>query len=126
MKTWYYLAFAAVAASMLSCGGCAYWAGSSPYSTGHREGRLQKFSRRGVLAKTWEGELALPGFQGQGKEMSNVWAFTVDDSEAGVIAAFNDTHAEQLIRVHYVQWLFWNPLRGDTGYRVVRVEVVNR
>lgn len=34
------------------------------YSEGYREGTLQKLSNRGLIWKTWDGEVALWGFGG--------------------------------------------------------------
>ena len=44
------------------------------YSEGQRAGYLQKFSRKGWLCKTWEGELALSSVPGVAPTM---WNFTV-------------------------------------------------
>lgn len=44
------------------------------YSEGQRAGYLQKFSKKGWLCKTWEGELALSTVPGVAPTM---WEFTV-------------------------------------------------
>jgi hypothetical protein len=50
------------------------------YSTGERAGWVQKFSKRGWLCKTWEGELALVTMPGTAQEK---FLFTVwDDAVA--------------------------------------------
>src|SRR5262245_5067465 len=46
------------------------------YSTGDRSGILRKFSQKGWLCKTWEGELAMTTVPGV---MPEPWAFTVRD-----------------------------------------------
>jgi hypothetical protein len=48
------------------------------YSDGERAGTLQKFSRKGWLCKTWEGELMQPTAPGVAP---TVWYFTVRDAE---------------------------------------------
>jgi hypothetical protein len=48
------------------------------YSTGERAGFIQKFSRRGWICKTWEGELAMTTFPGVAPQ---IFPFTVRDSE---------------------------------------------
>jgi hypothetical protein len=48
------------------------------YSTGERAGLLQKFSKRGWLCKTWEGELLLTTLPGVIPEK---FLFTVRDDE---------------------------------------------
>ena len=56
------------------------------YSTGERAGWVQKFSKRGWLCKTWEGELALVSLPGSTVEKFN---FTVRE----------DAVAEQINKV---------------------------
>ena len=46
------------------------------YSEGDRGGVLQKFSSKGWICKTWEGELALYVVPGMAPE---IWAFSVRD-----------------------------------------------
>jgi hypothetical protein len=46
------------------------------YSDGERAGVLQKFSRKGWVCKTWEGELAMTTVPGVAPEL---WQFTVRD-----------------------------------------------
>lgn len=46
------------------------------YSDGDRAGYLQKFSRKGWLCKTYEGELAMTTVPGT---MPLIWSFTVRD-----------------------------------------------
>ncbi|HKO14759.1 MAG TPA: hypothetical protein VJU87_00915 [Gemmatimonadaceae bacterium] len=53
------------------------------YSSGNRAGYVQKFSKKGWLCKTWEGELAMVNVPGALQER---WDFTVrDDSIAQLI-----------------------------------------
>ena len=53
------------------------------YSKGDRAGYIQKFSQKGWLCKTWEGELSMINIPGAAPER---WLFSVrDDSIAGVI-----------------------------------------
>ena len=49
------------------------------FSTGERAGWVQKFSNKGWLCKTWEGELALVSLPGSTAEK---FYFTVHDDEA--------------------------------------------
>jgi hypothetical protein len=54
------------------------------YSEGDRAGYVQKFSKKGWLCKTWEGELSMINIPGAAPER---WAFTVrDDSVAAIIS----------------------------------------
>jgi hypothetical protein len=54
------------------------------FSEGDRAGYVQKFSKKGWLCKTWEGELAMVNIPGA---MQERWTFTVpDDSVAQIIS----------------------------------------
>lgn len=56
---------------------------SFSYSEGERAGYVQKFSKKGWVCKTWEGELAMVNIPGALQER---WQFTVrDDSVAQLI-----------------------------------------
>ena len=55
------------------------------YSTGDRVGYVQKFSRKGWLCKTWEGELAMVSMPGT---VAQIFSFTVrDDAVAAKVNA---------------------------------------
>ena len=57
-----------------------FWVALSwSFSTGERAGWVQKFSNKGWLCKTWEGELALVSLPGSTAEK---FYFTVHDDEA--------------------------------------------
>ena len=61
-------------------GGSALWTWgtlSYDYSDGERAGYVQKFSRKGWICKTWEGELALVNLPGA---MPEIFHFTVRDA----------------------------------------------
>jgi hypothetical protein len=58
---------------------------SYSYSKGDRAGYVQKFSKKGWLCKTWEGELAMVNLPGQ---VAQVFPFTVrEDAVAAKVTA---------------------------------------
>ncbi len=67
------------------------------YSTGERAGWVQKFSNKGWLCKTWEGELALVSLPGTSVEK---FQFTVRDD--GVAAQINKVMGQR-VSLHYEQ-----------------------
>jgi len=67
------------------------------YSTGERAGWVQKFSNKGWLCKTWEGELALVSLPGTSVEK---FQFTVRDD---AIAAQINKVMGQRVSLHYEQ-----------------------
>jgi len=90
------------------------------YSEGERAGVLQKFSRRGWVCKTEEGELALYVVSGISPQ---IWDFSVRD----------DATAEELnkavgrkVQLHYTEHRgLPTSCFGETSYFVDRVTVVN-
>lgn len=65
------------------------------YSDGERAGILQKFSRKGWLCKTYEGELALYIVGGVAPE---IWRFSTRDPE---LAKQLSANVGRQMRVHY-------------------------
>ncbi|MEO8505451.1 MAG: hypothetical protein ABI609_16260 [Acidobacteriota bacterium] len=83
---------------VLACGLGAAWLYAAlhfNYSDGERAGYVQKFSRKGWLCKTWEGELAQVNLPGT---VANVFPFSVRD--AGVAARIEQTMGHRAV-LHY-------------------------
>ena len=88
------------------------------YSDGERAGLLQKFSRRGWICKTYEGEMVLATVATVNAEK---FSFTVRDADiAKQLTGYIGDH----ITVHYEQRK-WIPTScfGDTEYFVTSVQV---
>jgi hypothetical protein len=89
------------------------------YSSGERAGYVQKFSHKGWLCKTWEGELAMVNLPGA---MPEVFRFTVRD---GAVAARLDQTMGQRVALHYEQHRgVPSSCFGDTEYFVTDVRPV--
>ena len=67
------------------------------YSEGERAGYVQKFSRKGWVCKTWEGELAMATIPGA---MPEIFRFTVRDQ---AVAARINQSMGQRVAVSYEQ-----------------------
>jgi hypothetical protein len=89
------------------------------YSTGERAGWVQKFSHKGWLCKTWEGELALVSMPGATQEK---FLFTVRDE--AVAQEINRVMGKR-VSLHYEQKVGL-PTRcfGETRHYVTRVSIV--
>ena len=89
------------------------------YSEGERAGVLQKFSKRGWICKTYEGELAMYVVGGVAPQ---IWNFSVrDEAVAGQLRAA----VGQQVRLHYAEHRgLPTDCFGETDYFVERVEVV--
>ncbi len=79
------------------------------YSEGVRSGELIKFSKKGVVFKTWEGEIS-KGFGG-----TNVFAFSVLDSDPKVINDLKELEG-QYVKLTYEEKYKTFPWWGDTHY----------
>ena len=89
------------------------------YSTGERAGWVQKFSKKGWLCKTWEGELAMVSMPGAVPEK---FYFTVwDDAVAG---EFNKVMGKR-VSLHYEEKVgLPTSCFGETRHYVTRVTAV--
>ena len=86
-----------------------------PFSEGYRSGELIKFSRKGVIAKTWEGEIS------QGISGAQIFEFSVEDGQKEVIEKLKDFQGKY-VKVTYTERyspFFW---LGDTKYFIIEVE----
>ncbi|WP_452223409.1 6-phosphogluconate dehydrogenase [Lacinutrix chionoecetis] len=86
------------------------------YSEGVRAGELVKFSNKGVLFKTWEGEIS------QGVSEAQIFKFSVEDGETQVIEDLNKYQGKQVKLTYFERYktIFW---LGDTHYFVTNVEL---
>ncbi len=88
-----------------------------PYSEGTRTGELIKFSKKGVISKTWEGEIS------QGISGAQIFQFSVLKNKPEVIEKLQENEGNY-VKLAYVEryatFLFW----GDTKYFINEVEEV--
>ena len=85
------------------------------YSDGYRAGELVKFTHKGVIVKTWEGEIS------QGVSEAQTFKFSVEDNEKEVIKLLQDfqgNHVKLTYKERYSS-IFW---LGDTKYFITAVE----
>lgn len=99
-----------------------WWRYYYTYSDGNRFGLLQKFSRRGTLFKTYEGEMILSSVRGNANVpiASEKFFFSVTDE--AVAQQLNNLQGRN-ITVHYQEKnssAFW---RGDSPYLVDSIKV---
>ena len=88
------------------------------YSSGERAGYVQKFSKKGWVCKTWEGEIAMATLPGV---MPEVFSFTVRDE---AVAARIKADLGNRVVVSYDQHLGLPGCFGDTAYWVKGVQRV--
>jgi len=85
------------------------------YSEGVRSGELIKISSKGMLFKTYEGELS------QGISGARIFTFSVLDKDAKVIDDLKELQG-QYVKVTYVERYRTFPWWGDTNYFVTEVQ----
>lgn len=83
------------------------------YSTGYRAGELIKISHKGVIFKTWEGELA------QGVAESQFFKFSVIDEN--LIQKLKELQGKR-VKLSYKERFRTLPWWGDTRYFIEKVE----
>lgn len=85
------------------------------YSEGDRTGDLIKFSHKGYIFKTYEGEIS------KGIVGVQLFKFSVLDSDKKVIEALNKAQGKY-VKVHYIERIKTFPWWGDTTYFVTEVQ----
>jgi len=100
------------------------------YSSGSRAGTIIKLSKKGVVFKTWEGELNMAMYVGDlsaASAVSHLWEFSVHRSDTAVIRRINDAMLSgQRVRLDYEEKYVAFPWYGDTKYYVTSVEVLDK
>ena len=89
------------------------------YSEGERAGYVQKFSKKGWLCKTWEGELAMVAMPGS---LAEKFQFTIRD--AAVAAKVEKSMGKRVALAYEEHIGIPTNCFGDTGYFVVDVRAV--
>jgi len=88
------------------------------YSEGVRSGELIKFSRKGVIFKTWEGEIS------QGISGAQIFRFSILDRDMDVIESMKAAEG-QYVRVNYEERFATFAWWGETKYYITSVEVMD-
>lgn len=95
------------------------------YSEGKRAGQLMKLSKKGLVFKTWEGQLNVGGLQdsdGDGTA-STIWKFSVKEEQV-VEDIYMLMENGSRARLTYEEKFFTLPWWGDTHHFITKVEVV--
>lgn len=94
------------------------------YSSGSRVGSIVKFSKKGTVFKTYEGELSQNSVS-EGGALNERWPFSVYRDDDEIISSINKAMNEGYrVRLYYKQKYFQFEWRGDTDYFIEKVERV--
>jgi hypothetical protein len=107
---------------VLLVGSLVYWKYFYTYSEGYRAGLLQKFSSKGTIFKTYEGEIILSSVQTTANMAiaSEKFFFSVTKEE--VARKIEKLQGEHVV-VHYTEKNGRLPWNGDSPYLVDSVTV---
>jgi hypothetical protein len=108
----------------LGIGGAALWTWATlnyNYSDGERAGYVQKFSRKGWICKTWEGELALVNLPGA---MPEIFHFSVRDD--AVAKRIQEVIGKRVALTYEQHVGVPTSCFGDTQYFVIDVRLVKQ
>ena len=107
---------------LLALGGFIYWKYYFTYSEGNRTGLLQKFSYKGTIFKTYEGELILSSIRSTGNITlaSEKFFFSVRNKE---VASKLENMQGHFVTVHYKMKNGTLPWQGDSRYLVDSVKL---
>lgn len=104
--------FFAVIILLFGITGYVYWFYYKVYGEGIRDGKLLRFSRRGQIFKTYEGQIQYGvGTIGAGNYNPNYFYFSVTDEK---VADSLEKCLGKVVNVHYVQYMRSLPWRGES------------
>jgi len=94
------------------------------YSTGKRAGLIIKMSKKGVIFKTYEGQLNTGGFSEAGGDItSSIWMFSVKPENDEVREQIDDAiNRGERVKLYYEEKYIKIFFLGDTRYFVYKVE----
>jgi hypothetical protein len=98
-------------------GSFIYWKYFFTYSEGYRAGLLQKFSSRGSIFKTYEGEIILSSVETTANMAIASEKFFFSVTDESVARKIERLQGENVV-VHYRQKNSTLPWNGDTPYLV--------
>jgi len=108
--------------AILMLGSYFYWKYSFDYSEGYRAGLLQKFSKKGNIFKTYEGEMILSSVQSSGNVAIASEKFFFSVTDQAVALQLEKIQGEGIV-VHYREKNGTLPWKGESTYFVDSVRV---
>jgi hypothetical protein len=108
---------------------CLLIVGCGDRSSGSRTGQITKLSYKGLIWKTWEGDMLMGGLvtNTDGGSSANVWSFSVDAASPkeqvdSIVNSLQEAiNSGRRVKVQYKEELFIAPWRAKTCYIVQSV-----
>ena len=117
--------FSLISIAILIAGGIiTFLISGYTYSEGNRAGVLIKFSKKGFIFKTYEGELNIGGVGNipNTAQFNQLWLFSVKDK---AVAERLMQLEGQKVSLHYEEVVIGKPWDGETNYYVTDVDVLD-
>ena len=107
---------------MLAGGGFIGFNELANKSEGFRVGKVFKLSKKGVVFKTFEGQLNTESYS----QEAAIFNFSVRRNQEQVLAEIEEAATKEYpVKLHYKQKFWKIAWWGDTDYFIVRVEKLN-
>jgi hypothetical protein len=106
----------------IAVGSFYYW---GVYDEGVRAGIVLRISKKGMIFKTYEGQLNLETFGALkgANPIMEAFDFSVEGDEEAVLKELQEVALTgERVNLHYVKRYVTFPWRGDTKYFIVKVE----
>jgi hypothetical protein len=118
-RKWFRRALWVILAAFLVFSAGYYFYRTYTVSEGSRSGTLFKISKKGIIFKTYEGQLHLAGSMMMSQQ--STWDFSAKNSE---VYEQLQQFEGKLVKCHYRQQVDPFPWQGDTEYIVYKAEAV--
>jgi len=86
------------------------------YSEGYREGYVTKISQKGIIWKTFEGQIQVG--TGSQAALQAPFDFSTDDPD---MAEFVEGYLGDRVRIKYSQWFIMPFSKGESGYTIIEI-----
>ncbi len=97
------------------------------YSTGDRAGKVMKISEKGMIFKTYEGQINMEGFGAVRSEniFSQTFEFSVEGDRNDIIETLQKAMSDgKRVNIHYIERYWKIPWRGDSKYFVREAKIL--
>ncbi len=98
------------------------------YGKGDRVGKVMKISEKGVLFKTYEGQINMEGFGAVKSEnmFSQTFEFSVEKDRSDIIENLKTAmNNGKRVNIHYIERYWRIPWRGDSKHFVRGVKILD-
>ena len=95
------------------------------YSEGVRAGTVIKLSKKGVMFKTWEGQLNIRSFGAvsSNNQLSEVFEFSIESDQEKTIKLLEEVSLSgERVNLHYLERYRVLSWRGSTKYFITKLE----